>query len=92
LPFLVRELIEKYADLPTDFADAVVVALCERLGITRVASVDRHFAIYRHKGAQEIRQCVLQVMDGFISPSFLVHYKSFLLNEIQWHEIRMVPA
>jgi predicted nucleic acid-binding protein len=33
-----------------DFADAVVVALCERLGITHVASVDRHFAIYRYKG------------------------------------------
>jgi len=44
LPFLVRELIEKYADWPMDFADAVV-ALCERLGITHVASVDRHFAI-----------------------------------------------
>ena len=46
----IMELIEKYADLPMDFADAVVVALCERLGITHVASVDRHFAIYRYKG------------------------------------------
>jgi predicted nucleic acid-binding protein len=43
-------LLEKYADLPLDFADAVVVALCERLGTNRVASVDRHFTIYRHKG------------------------------------------
>jgi predicted nucleic acid-binding protein len=46
----VIELIEKYADLPMDFADAVVVALCERLGITHVASVDRDFTIYRYKG------------------------------------------
>ena len=46
----VIELIEKYADLPMDFTDAVVVALCERLGITHVASVDRDFAIYRYKG------------------------------------------
>jgi predicted nucleic acid-binding protein len=46
----VIELIEKYAGLPMDFTDAVVVALCERLGITYVASVDRDFVIYRYKG------------------------------------------
>ena len=46
----IMELIEKYADLPMDFADAVIVALCERLGVTHIASVDRHFAIYRYKG------------------------------------------
>lgn len=44
------ELIEKYADLPMDFTDAVVVVLCERLGTTHVASVDRDFDIYRYKG------------------------------------------
>jgi len=43
-------LLEKYADLPMDFTDAVVVALCERLGTNHVASVDRDFAIYRYKG------------------------------------------
>ncbi len=46
----VSQLIEKYADLPMDFTDAVVVALCERLGINHIASVDRDFAIYRYKG------------------------------------------
>jgi predicted nucleic acid-binding protein len=46
----VAELMEKYADLPMDFTDAVVVALCERLGTHHVASVDRDFAIYRYKG------------------------------------------
>jgi predicted nucleic acid-binding protein len=46
----VLELIEKYADLPMDFTDAVVVALCERLGTNHVASVDRDFTIYRYKG------------------------------------------
>jgi predicted nucleic acid-binding protein len=44
------ELMSKYADLPMDFTDAVIVALCERLGVSQVASVDRHFAIYRFKG------------------------------------------
>jgi predicted nucleic acid-binding protein len=46
----IGELIEKYADLPMDFTDAVVVALCERLGIRHIASVDRDFTIYRYKG------------------------------------------
>jgi predicted nucleic acid-binding protein len=46
----ITELIEKYADLPMDFTDAVVVALCERLGIHHVASVDHDFTIYRYKG------------------------------------------
>jgi uncharacterized protein len=44
------ELLEKYADLPMDFTDAVIVALCERLGTNHVATVDRDFAIYRYKG------------------------------------------
>jgi len=46
----IAELIEKYSDLPMDFTDAVIVALCERMNIHHIASVDRHFAIYRHKG------------------------------------------
>jgi len=46
----VAQLMEKYADLPMDFTDAVVVALCEQLGIIHVASVDRDFTIYRYKG------------------------------------------
>jgi predicted nucleic acid-binding protein len=45
----VARLIEKYADLPIDFSDAVVVALCERLGIRHIASVDRDFTVYRYK-------------------------------------------
>lgn len=45
----ISELLEKYADLPMDFTDAVVVALCERLDIHHVATVDRDFDIYRTK-------------------------------------------
>src|SRR5262245_36258922 len=46
----IGELLDKYADLPMDFTDAVVVAVCERLGIQHVVSVDRDFDIYRYKG------------------------------------------
>ncbi|WP_338115819.1 type II toxin-antitoxin system VapC family toxin [Thiocystis violacea] len=43
----IRALMEKYSDLPADFADASLVALCERRRITRVASIDSDFTIYR---------------------------------------------
>lgn len=43
----IRAILEKYADLPADFADASLVALCERINIWDVASVDGDFTIYR---------------------------------------------
>lgn len=43
----IRAILEKYADLPADFADASLVALCERLKVWDVASVDSDFTIYR---------------------------------------------
>lgn len=46
----IAALLEKYQDMPADFADASLVALAERLTITRVASIDRHFAVYRLPG------------------------------------------
>jgi predicted nucleic acid-binding protein len=41
------ELMTKYRDLPADFADASLVALCERLGTERIATLDRDFDVYR---------------------------------------------
>jgi predicted nucleic acid-binding protein len=49
------ELTEKYSDLPMDFADASLVALCERLKIKDIASVDRDFGIYRTQERQPLR-------------------------------------
>lgn len=40
-------LLEKYADLPADFADASLIVLCERLSTRLVASVDSDFTVYR---------------------------------------------
>ena len=42
------EIVKKYADLPADFADASLVALCERLNTHIVASVDGDFTVYRN--------------------------------------------
>ncbi|WP_157617330.1 type II toxin-antitoxin system VapC family toxin [Saccharomonospora marina] len=42
------DLVDNYADLPLGTADACVVALAERLGVTRVATLDtRHFSVVR---------------------------------------------
>jgi hypothetical protein len=49
------QLMRRYADRPMDFADALLVAMCERLGITEVASIDRDFDIYRLHGRKTFR-------------------------------------
>lgn len=42
-----RELMSKYADIPMDFADGVVVALAETPNVTTVFTTDKHFYAYR---------------------------------------------
>ena len=43
-----RELMEKYRDLPMDLADAALVCIAQREGLTRIFTIDRrHFSIYR---------------------------------------------
>jgi len=45
---LCRKLIEKYADLPMDYADSTLVALAEELETNLVFTTDRRdFGIYR---------------------------------------------
>jgi len=42
-----ERLLEQYADLPMDYADATLVALAEERGLSRVFTLDRHFRAYR---------------------------------------------
>ena len=43
-----RELMRKYRDLPMDVADAALVTVAEREGISRVFTLDRRdFEVYR---------------------------------------------
>lgn len=52
----VRRLLDKYADLPMDFADATLVALAEELDCTVVLTTDRtDFSVYRLKGGKPLR-------------------------------------
>ncbi len=52
----VRALLDKYADLPMDFADATLVALAEELGSSLVFTTDHtDFSVYRLKDRQPFR-------------------------------------
>ncbi len=43
-----RELMEKYRDLPMDLADAALVRVAERESLVQIFTLDRrHFSIYR---------------------------------------------
>ncbi|WP_176722267.1 type II toxin-antitoxin system VapC family toxin [Candidatus Thiosymbion oneisti] len=55
----IRALIEKYRDLPADFTDASLIALCERLKIRSVASVDKDFTIYRTRDRKAFQNLFL---------------------------------
>lgn len=48
----IEQVFTKYADVPADFADASLVALAERLGTRRIATVDADFQVYRYRGKQ----------------------------------------
>jgi len=45
----IKQLIEKYSDLPMDFADACLVYLAEKLKLNTIVTIDRDFNIYRIK-------------------------------------------
>lgn len=42
------DMMQKYSDLPMDFADATLTLLAEQLGVTEVLTLDRRgFTVYR---------------------------------------------
>jgi len=45
-----RALMQQYADVPMDFADASLVVAAERLGLRRIFTLDSHFRAYRMHG------------------------------------------
>ena len=49
-------IIAHYANLPCDYADASLIALAERTGVTAIATVDqRDFSVYRLRGRKRFR-------------------------------------
>ncbi len=45
-----RDLMEKYRDLPMDLADATLVAVADGARINKIFTLDSHFTIYRYRG------------------------------------------
>ena len=43
----IKELMQKYRDVPMDFADAALVCVAERERLTRIVTLDSDFQIYR---------------------------------------------
>ena len=43
----IKQLLQKYRDVPMDFADAALVCAAERERLTRIVTFDHHFEIYR---------------------------------------------
>lgn len=49
-------IIAQYSDLPCDYADASLIALAERNGVTAIATIDqRDFSVYRLRGRRRFR-------------------------------------
>jgi len=52
----VRELVDRYRDLPLGFVDAAVLAVVERLRETKLATLDRrHFVVVRPRHLPALR-------------------------------------
>jgi uncharacterized protein len=57
----IAAIMDKYQDLPPDFADASLVALANRRGLFQVATLDKDFTIYRG----DARQRLVNTLDGY---------------------------
>ena len=52
----IREVLDRYEDQQVDFADAALVHLANREGISAVFTLDRrHFAVYRRQDGRSFR-------------------------------------
>jgi hypothetical protein len=51
----IKDLTDKYRDLPMDFADSCLVYLAEKLSLNTIATIDRDFSIYRIKGRKKFK-------------------------------------
>jgi hypothetical protein len=53
---VLARIITQYASLPCDYADATLIALAERSGVTAIATIDqRDFSVYRLRGRRRFR-------------------------------------
>jgi predicted nucleic acid-binding protein len=58
----IRALVEKYRDLPFDFADASVAVLAAEAGISQVLTLDRDFDIYRDARGKRLKNLLVLIL------------------------------
>lgn len=58
----IRALVEKYRDLPFDFADASVAVLAAESGIPQVLTLDRDFDIYRDVRGKRLKNLLAAIL------------------------------
>ena len=51
----VRERMEKYSDLPADFADATLIEAAESRNLTSIITIDRDFDVYRKSEGKPLK-------------------------------------
>jgi len=51
----IKELMNKYRNVPMDFADACLVYVAERLKINEIVTIDKDFLIYRIGGRKKFK-------------------------------------
>jgi len=53
---MISKILDRYADLPCDYADATLIELAERTGVAAIATIDqRDFSVYRLRGRKRFR-------------------------------------
>ncbi len=55
---MVRQVMEKYADLPADFADACLVQMADELGTGDILTLDSDFRHYRWRKTRAFRMLI----------------------------------
>jgi predicted nucleic acid-binding protein len=58
----IRVLVEKYRDLPFDFADASVAVLAAETGISQVLTLDRDYDIYRDAHGKRLKSLLAPIL------------------------------
>ncbi|MEX0843911.1 MAG: PIN domain-containing protein [Balneolaceae bacterium] len=56
----VREVMDKYADLPADFADATLIVAAESRKIDYIISLDSDFAVYRLSNGDTLSNILME--------------------------------
>jgi len=57
----IRALVEKYRDLPFDFADASVAVFAAEAGVSQVLTLDRDFDIYRDARGKRLKNLLAAI-------------------------------